>query len=97
MTVSHCAIHLDGWGHYKLPSSSMVGSWWRSMGRAPKNLHVMVPKSGSNIAQQCMDGYACFHEHCSTKSKENPKGTKFSILTFLTRNKKCVCSIVLAG
>ena len=63
---------------------------------APKNLHVTVPKSGSNIAQQCMDGYTFFHVHCSTKSKENPKGTKFSILTFLTRNKKCVCSIVLA-
>ena len=94
MTVGHCAIHLDGWGHYKLLSSSMVESWWRSGGRAPKNLHVMVHKSGSNIAQQCMDGYAFCHVLCSTKSKENPKGTKFSILVFLTRNKKCVCSIV---
>ena len=64
---------------------------------APKNLHLTVPKSGPNIAEQCVDGYAFFHMHCSTKSKETPKGTKFSILTFLTRNKKCVCSIVLAG
>ena len=66
---------------------------------APKNLHLTVPKSGSNIAQQCVDGYAFFHVHCSTKSKENPEGTKCSILTctFLTKNKKCVCSIVLAG
>ena len=63
---------------------------------APKNLHLMVPKSGSNIAQQCVDGYAFLHVHCSTKSQENPKGPKLSILKFLIR-KKCVCSIVLAG
>ena len=63
---------------------------------APKNLHLMVRKSGSNILQQCVDGYEFFHVHCGTKSKENPKGPKFSILKFLIR-KKCVCSIVLAG
>ena len=62
---------------------------------APENLHLTVPKSGSNIAQQYVDGYAFFHVHCSTKSQENPKGTKFSILKFLIR-KKCVCCIVLA-
>ena len=60
---------------------------------APKNLHLTVSKSGSNIAQQYVDGNAFFHVHCSTKSKENPKGPKFSILKFLIR-KKCVCSIV---
>ena len=37
-----------------------------------------------------------FQFHCSTKSQENPKGPKFSILRFLIR-KKCVFSIVLAG
>ena len=63
---------------------------------APKNLHLTVPKSRSNIAQQYVDGYASFHVHCSTKSQENPKGPKFSILKFFVR-KKCVCSIVLAG
>ena len=63
---------------------------------APKNLHLAVPKSGSNIAQQYVDGYACFHVHFSTKSQENPKGPKFSIFKFLIR-KKCVCSIVIAG
>ena len=47
------------------------------------NLHLTVPKSGSNIAQQYVDGYAFFHVHCSTKSQENPKGPKFSILKFL--------------
>ena len=52
---------------------------------APKNLHLTVPKSGSNIAQQHVDGYAFFHVHCSTKSQENPKGKKFSILNFLIR------------
>ena len=63
---------------------------------APKNLHLTVPKSGSNIAQPYVNGYAFFHVHCSTKSQENSKGPKFSILKFLIR-KKCVCSIVLAG
>ena len=29
----------------------------------PKNLHFTVPKSGSNIAQQYVDGYAFFHVH----------------------------------
>ena len=63
---------------------------------APKNLHLMVPESGSNTAQQFVDGYAFFHVHCSTKSQENPKGPKFSILKFLIR-KKCAYSIVLVG
>ena len=56
---------------------------------APKNLHLTVPESGPNITQQYVDGYAFFHEHCNTKSQENPKGPKFSILKFLIR-KKCV-------
>ena len=47
----------------------MVGSWWRSKGSNPQeaqeDLHLTVPKSGSNIAQQCMDSYAFFHVHCS--------------------------------
>ena len=50
---------------------------------APKNLHLTVPKSWSNIAQQCVDGYAFFHVHCS--SQENPKGPEFSIFKFLIR------------
>ena len=73
----------------------MVEYWWRSSGlaplEAPKNLHLThvptVPKSGSNIAQQYVDGYAFFHVHCSTKSQENPKGPKFSNLKFLIRKK----------
>ena len=77
----------------------MVESWWRSRGLAPldapKNLHLTVPKSESNNAQQYLDSYAFFHVHYSTKSQENPKGPKFSILKFFIR-KKCVCSIVLA-
>ena len=52
---------------------------------APKNLHLTEPNSGSNIAQQYVDGCAFFHVHCSTKSQENPKGKKFSILKFLIR------------
>ena len=34
---------------------------------APKNLHLTVLKSGSNITQQYVDGFAFFHVHCSTK------------------------------
>ena len=41
---------------------------------ALKNLHLTVPKSGCNIAQQYMECYAFVHVHCSTKSQENPKG-----------------------
>ena len=40
---------------------------------APKNLHLTGRNSGSNIAQQQVDGYAFFHVHCSTKSQENLK------------------------
>ena len=31
-----------------------------------------------------------FHVHCSTKSQENLKGPKFSILKFLVRKKMCM-------
>ena len=54
---------------------------------ALKHLHLTVPKSESNIGQQYVDGYAFFHVNCSTKSQENPKGPKFSILKFLIRKK----------
>ena len=47
---------------------------------APNNLHLTAPKSGSNITQQYVDGYAFFHVHCSAKSQENSKGPEFSIL-----------------
>ena len=60
---------------------------------APKNLHLMVPKSRSIIAQQYVDGYAFFHVHCSTKSQENPTGPKFSVLKFLIKKKmRMFCS-----
>ena len=83
-TVGHWAIHLGGWGRYNPPSSSIIESWWRSR-KAPKNLHLTVPKSVSNIAQQYVDGYAFFQVYCSTRSQENPKGPKFSILKFPIR------------
>ena len=86
MTVDHWAIHLGGWGRYKPPA---VPLW----SEAPKNLHLTAPNSGSNTAQQYVDGFAFFHVHCSTKSQENPKGPTFLILKFLIR-KKCVCSVV---
>ena len=57
---------------------------------APKNMHLTVPKSGSNIAQQYVDGYAFFHVHCSTKSEENLKAKRFLILKFFIRKKMCM-------
>ena len=54
---------------------------------APKNLHLMVPKSKSIIAQQYVDGYAFFHVHCTKKSQENPNGPKLSILKFFIKKK----------
>ena len=57
---------------------------------APKNLHLMVPKSRSIIAQQYVDGYAFFHVHCSKKSQENPKGPTFLILKFFYQKKMCM-------
>ena len=101
MTVGHCAIHLGGWGRDKPPQQFNGRVLVEVQGarhlEAPKNLHLMVPKSRSIIAQQYVDGYAFFHVHCSTKSQANPKGSKFSILKFLIRKRKCVCSIVPAG
>ena len=78
-----------GWmGRYMPPSPPPPPSNLWSEG--PKNLHLTVPKSGSNIAQQYVDGYAFFHVHCSTMSHENPKGPKFSILKFPIRKKMCM-------
>ena len=54
---------------------------------APKNLHLIVPKSRSIIDQQYVDCYAFFHVHCSKKSQENPKGPKFPILKFFYQKK----------
>ena len=100
ITVGHCTIHLGEWGALQAPQQFHGRVLVEIQGvrplEAPKNLNLTVPKPGSDIAQQYVDGYAFFHVHCSIKSKENPKGPKFSILKFLIR-KKCVCSIVLAG
>ena len=90
----HCAIHLGGWGRYKPPKQfhGRVLVQFQGLGPldAPKNLHLTVPKSESNNAQQYVYSYAFFHVHCSTKSQENPKGPKFSILKFLIRKKMCM-------
>ena len=99
MTVGHCARHLGGWvlqAPQQFNGKVLVEVQRARQLKAPKNLHLMVPKSRSIIAQQYVDGYAFFHVHCSTKSQENAKGPKFSILKFFIR-KKCVCSIVPAG
>ena len=64
---------------------------------APKNLHLMVPKSRSIIAQQYVDGYAFFHVHYAVKShRKISKVQNFQFSSFLSE-KKCVCSIVPAG
>ena len=38
---------------------------------APKNLHLTVPKSGSNIAQQYVDAYAFFQFKVKGKSQRS--------------------------
>ena len=71
------------------PNSSMVESWWRSRGprplEAPKNLHLTVLNSGSNIAQQKMDGYAFL---CGLKCSHRkiPKVQSFQFSSFLSEN-----------
>ena len=53
MTVGHCAIHLSGCGRYKqFHSRVLVEVQGVRPLKAPKNLHLTVPNSGSNIAQQ---------------------------------------------
>ena len=96
MTVGHCAIYL---APQQFSGKVLVEVQGARQLEAPKNLHLMVPKSRSIIAQQYVDGYAFFYVHCSAKSQENPKGPKFSILKFFITisGKKCVCSIVPAG
>ena len=59
---------------------------------APKNLHLMVPKTRSIIAQQYVDGCAFFHVKVTGKSQ---RSKIFYSQAFY--QKKCVCSIVPAG
>ena len=61
--------------------------------KVPNNLHLTVPNSGYNIAQQKVDGFSCALQYKVTGKYQSPK---FSILKFLIR-KQCACSIVLAG
>ena len=64
---------------------------------APKNMHLTVPKSGSNIAQQYVDGYA-FSVSCVLRYKVTGKFQRSKIFNSqVSYQKKCVCSIVLAG
>ena len=89
MTISHWAIPLGGWGRYKPPPQQFHGKVLVEVQgarplEAPKNLHLIVPKSGSNIAQQYVNDYGFFHVHCSTKSEENPKVQNFQFSSFLS-------------
>ena len=62
---------------------------------APKNLHLMVPKSRSIIAQQYVDGYAFFMYIAVKNHRKISKVQNFQFTSFLSE-KKCVCSIVPA-
>ena len=92
MTVGHSMRNTFGWmGALQAPQQFNGKVLVEVQGarhlEAPKNLRLMVPKSRSIIAQEYVDGNAFFHVHCSTKSQENPKGPKFSILKFFIRKK----------
>ena len=71
------------------PSSSMVESWWRSRGRAPWKLQ-RICILRYLILDLILPNNRWMVVHCSTKSQENPKGPKFSILKFLIRKKVCM-------
>ena len=98
MTVGHCAIHLGEWrgggGGAALQASQhlhgrvLVEVQGARPQETPKNLHLTVPKAGSNITQQYVDGFALFHVHCSRKSQENPKGPNFQFSNFLSEKKR---------
>ena len=63
---------------------------------APKNLHLMVPEPGSNTAQQYVDVYAFFS--CALQYKVTGKSQRSKIFNSqVSYQKKCECSIVLAG
>ena len=83
-----------------VPSRSRAEPWW-GQGAKPlepqKNLHPILPKTGSKTDQKHSDGYAFLHVHCSTKSQENFKKVQnFEFSTFLSEA-KCVCFIFPAG
>ena len=86
LTVGHCAIHLDGWRRYKLPSSSMVESWWILQ---YLNLDLIL----SNNTWMVMHFFMCIAVQSHRKM---PKVQNFQFSSFLS-DKKRVCFIVLAG
>ena len=50
-----------------------------------KNLHLMVPKSRSIIAQQYVDVCAFFHVHYSKSHRKIPKAQNFQFSSFFIR------------
>ena len=80
MTVGHCPIHLDGWGAPQTPQQFHGRVLVEVQGarplEAPQNLHLTAPKSGSNIAQQCMDSYAF---SCALQYKVKGKSERYKI------------------
>ena len=58
---------------------------------APKNLHLTVPKSGSNVAQQYVNGYA-FFMCIALQSHRKSQRSKIFNSQVSYQKKKCVCS-----
>ena len=56
---------------------------------APKNLHLTVPKSGSNIAQQCVEGYAFLMCIAVQSHRKIPKVQNFQFSSFLSEKRVC--------
>ena len=65
---------------------------------AAKNLHLTVPKAGSNTAQQYVDGYAFFS--CALQYKVTGKSQRSKIFNSQVSYQKKMCmfyNIVLPG
>ena len=91
MTVGHCAIHLGGWGALQAPQQFNGRVLVEVRGarplEAPKNLHLAVPESGSNIAQQYVDG-VIFIFSCAFQYKVTGKSQRSKIFNFQVSYRK---------
>ena len=81
MTVGHYAAQLRAMGVTDFPAGPgkrLGGCPGAKPLEPPKNLRPAVPKTGSQIDQNHVNGYV-FYVHCSTESQEQliPKDPKF--------------------
>ena len=86
---------LSGTCDQRVQRRALVGVQGAKNLEGPKNLHPTVPKTGFEVDQKYLNGYAFLHVHCSTKSQENSKRSGL-LNSRVSYQKKCVCFIFLA-